>query len=66
MKNVKSLFALLTLLAVSFACAPVAETPITEAPAPTTEVTTDEAAFPWMDEADNCCGGKPILTRPKI
>ncbi|MCR9133330.1 MAG: hypothetical protein NXI08_12165 [bacterium] len=66
MKNVKSLFALLTLLAVSFACAPVAESPITEAPAPATEVTTDEAAFPWMDEADNCCGGKPILSKPKI
>ena len=67
MKSVKSLFALLTLVAVSFACAPVNETPVTEAPAPTpAEVTVDEAAFPWTDDAANCCGGKPILTKPKI
>ncbi len=66
MKNVKSLFALLTLVAVSFACAPVAESPITEAPASPSEVTVDEAAFPWTDDANNCCGGKPILTKPKI
>ena len=66
MKNVKSLFALLTLVAVSFACAPVAESPITEAPAATPEVTVDEAAFPWADDAANCCEGKPIVTKPKI
>ena len=66
MKNVKSLFALLTLVAVSFACAPVAESPITEAPTPAVEISTDDAAFPWIDDANNCCEGKPILTRPKI
>ena len=66
MKSLKSLFALLTLVAVSFACAPVNETPVTQAPAPAEEVTIEEAAFPWTDDAANCCGSKPILTKPKI
>ncbi len=66
MKSVKSLFALLTLVAVSFACAPVNESPVTEAPAPAEEVSIEEAAFPWTDDSANCCGSKPSLGKPKI
>jgi len=66
MKSVKSLFALLTLVAVSFACAPVNETPMTDAPTVDDEVTIEEAAFPWTDDAANCCGHKPITSKPKI
>ena len=68
MKSVKSLFALLTLVAVTFACAPVNETPVAEAPAPADEVTIEEAACPWTDDATNCCGGstRPTSGKPKI
>jgi hypothetical protein len=68
MKSVKSLFALLTLLAVTFACAPVNETPITESPTPADEVTIEEAAFPWTDDASYCCGKptRPSGGKPKI
>ena len=66
MKSVKSLFALLTLVAVSFACAPVNETSMTDAPAVDDEVTIEEAAFPWTDDAANCCESKPIMNKPKI
>ena len=59
MKNTKSLLAVLTVMAVSFACAPVTETPVAETPAPATpEVTTEQPAFPWTDDATNCCGQK--------
>ena len=59
MKSIKSLFALLTLFAISFACAPLHEAPIAEAPTPTPEVTIDDVAFPWIDDAANCCGQSP-------
>ena len=58
MKSIKSLFALLTLFAISFACA-LHEAPIAEAPTPTPEVTIDDVAFPWIDDAANCCGQSP-------
>ena len=68
MKSNKPLFALLTLIAISFACAPLQEAPITEAPTPTPEVTVDEVAFPWTDDAANCCGIPETvpMPRPKI
>jgi hypothetical protein len=67
MKSIKSLFTLLFIFAVSFACAPLQEAPITEAPTTTPEVTGEEVAFPWIDDAANCCGQKPVDTpRPKI
>ena len=69
MKSIKSLFALLTLVAVSFACAPLQEAPITEVPTSVQEVTTEEVAFPWIDDAANCCGSKPETVpdeRPRI
>jgi hypothetical protein len=67
MKSIKSSFALLTLLAISFACAPLQDGAITEAPTPTPEVTIDEIAFPWIDDAANCCGTEPSpVNKPKI
>ena len=69
MKSIKSSFALLTLLAVSFACAPLQEGTSTEAPTPTPEVTIDKVAFPWIDDAANCCIGKPrpvLKPKPRI
>ena len=67
MKSIKSLFALFTLLAVSFACAPLQEGSITEVPTPTPEVTIEDVAFPWIDDAANCCGQKPVDTpKPRI
>ena len=69
MKSIKSLSALLTLVAISFACAPLQEAPITEAPSTTPEVTVDEVAFPWIDDAANCCGSEPEPVespRPKM
>jgi hypothetical protein len=67
MKSIKSLFTLLFIFAVSFACAPLQDGAITEAPTPTPEVTVEDVAFPWIDDAANCCGQKPVDTpRPKI
>ncbi len=67
MKSIKSLSALLTLFAFSFACASLHEAPIAEAPTPSTEVTIDEVAFPWIDDAANCCEQTPIQKpKPRI
>ena len=69
MKSIKSLFTLLFLFAISFACAPLQDGAITEAPTPTPEVTIEEVAFPWTDDAANCCGSIPStipVDRPKI
>ncbi len=67
MKSIKSLSALLTLFAISFACAPLHEAPIAEAPTPSTEVTIDEVAFPWIDDAANCCEQTPTQKpKPRI
>ncbi|RNC79927.1 MAG: hypothetical protein ED557_12400 [Balneola sp.] len=62
MKSLKSLFTLLTLVAISFACAPANQTPATtEATQPEVEITItdDDAAF---------AGGptRPILTKPVL
>jgi hypothetical protein len=69
MKSIKSLFILLIFISISFACAPLQDGSITEAPTPTSEVTVDEVAFPWIDDAANCCQSEPIPVhppRPKI
>lgn len=67
MKSIKSLFILLIFISISFACAPLQEGTITEAPTPKPEVTIEEVAFPWIDDTANCCGQKPVDTpRPKI
>ena len=62
MKSLKSLFALLTLVAVSFACAPAQQSqPTTEAVQPETTITiTDDAVFSGYNDP------KPILNKPKI
>ena len=62
MKSLKSLFALLTLIAISFACAPASQTQATaSANQPETVITiTDDAAFSGGNDV------KPILTKPKL
>ena len=66
MKSVKSLFALLTFVAISFACAPVNDQPAADVTTNQPEITVDQAAFPW-DQADaSCCEQRPILQKPKI
>ena len=66
MKSIKSLFILLIFISISFACAPLQEGSITEVPTPTPEVTIDEVAFPWIDDAANCCGHEPMpVPKPK-
>ena len=65
MKSVKSLFALLTLVAISFACAPVNDQPVAstnEQP----QISTETPAFPWDATDASCCEQKPILERPKL
>ena len=66
MKSVKSLFAALTLVALSFACAPVNEQPATTPDNDQPEVSIDQAAFPWDANDASCCQQLPILPRPKI
>ena len=66
MKSVPSLFALFALVALSFACAPVSEQAASAPMADEPQLTVEQTAFPWTDDAANCCEGKPILTRPKI
>ncbi len=62
MKSLKSLFALLTLVAISFACAPASQTQTAAASdQPETVITiTDNAAFSGGNDM------KPILEKPKI
>ena len=62
MKSLKSLFALLTLVAVSFACAPAQQSQATaDANQPETTITiSDDAAFSGGNDP------KPILNKPKI
>ncbi len=62
MKSLKSLFALLTLVAISFACAPASQTQATaSADQPETVITiTDDAAFSGGNDM------KPILNKPKL
>ncbi len=62
MKSLKSLFALLTLVAISFACAPAQQTQATaDATQPETIITvTDDAAFSGGNDV------KPIVNKPKL
>ncbi|GAB5409491.1 MAG: hypothetical protein BalsKO_18560 [Balneolaceae bacterium] len=62
MKSLKSLFVLLTLVAISFACAPASQSTATaSADAPETVITiTDDAAFAAGNDV------RPILTKPKL
>ena len=62
MKSLKSLFALLTLVAVSFACAPAQQSQTaSDSTQPETTITiTDDAAFSGGNDP------KPILTKPKV
>jgi len=62
MKSLKSLFALLTLVAISFACAPASQSTATATTEqPETVITiTDDAAFSAGNDM------KPILTKPKL
>ena len=66
MKPMKSLFALLTLVAISFACAPVNDHPVATPTNDQPEVTTEQTAFPWDTNDASCCQQRPILERPKI
>ncbi|MBO6523811.1 MAG: hypothetical protein JJ971_08310 [Balneolaceae bacterium] len=63
MKSLKSLFALLTLVAVSFACAPAQQSQATaeaDQVETTTITITDDAVFSGGNDP------KPILNKPKI
>ena len=61
MKSLKSLFAVLTIVSLSFACASVTETPVTKAPATDTEVTpVDNAVFSGGNDP------VPVITKPKV
>ena len=62
MKSLKSLFAALTIVSLSFACASVTETPVSKAPQATdTQITpADNAVFSGGNDPE------PIVTRPKV
>ena len=63
MKSLKSLFAMLALVSVTFACASVTDASISDAPdVDGTEITApgDDAVFNGADDPE------PILPRPKI